>query len=303
MRVDPVSALTVGVASDALTTIAPSARPRAPTFFGLLIATPSAVPGSPTRAESAMWHFADSRLRRSTTMGLRAASGDVRPARVSVILAEQPAHDVRRDLLGAVVLTAALVVPRRTSTETGWPTSTLLCRAGGAALCASPSNVKASERQWTVMTSTEPFRVQRDDDVPGPWQVLAGGDRTGGGVMFGEARLPARTPGPGLHVHTREDEAAFVISGVVTFVVGDRRFEAGSGSLVWLPREVPHTFANCGDEPAWIFGTTTPAGLEAMFAEQAAYFDRLDGPPDPSRIREIGDRYGVRALGPPLTTE
>ena len=151
------------------------------------------------------------------------------------------------------------------------------------------------------MTLTEAFVVQRDPGIPGPWQVLAGGDRTAGSVIFGEARLPARTSGPGLHVHTREDEAVFVISGVMTFVVGDEWFRAGAGQLVWLPREVPHTFANLDDEPAWAFGTTTPAGREGMFVERAAYFDGLDGPPDPERIREIGDRYGVRALGPPLS--
>jgi quercetin 2,3-dioxygenase len=150
------------------------------------------------------------------------------------------------------------------------------------------------------MTLTESFVVHRDDRVPGPWQVLAGGDRTAGSVIFGEARLPPRSSGPGLHVHSREDEAAYVISGVMTFVVGDRRFEASTGDLVWLPREVPHTFANRGDEPVWALGVTTPAGLEGMFEEQSAYFDTLQGPPDPDRVREIGDRYGVRALGPPL---
>ncbi len=150
------------------------------------------------------------------------------------------------------------------------------------------------------MTLTEPVVVQRDQNVPGPWQVLAGGDRTAGSVMFGEARVPGHTSGPGLHVHTREDEAVFVISGVITFVVGDRTYRAGSGELVWLPREVPHTFANLDDEPAWAFGTTTPAGLEAMFAEQAEYFASLQGPPDPAKIGQIGARYGVRALGPPL---
>jgi len=66
---------------------------------------------------------------------------------------------------------------------------------------------------------------------------------------------------------------------------------------------VPHTFANLSDEPAWAFGVTTPAGLEDMFAEQSAYFGRLQGLPDPERIREIGDRYGVRALGPPISSE
>lgn len=152
------------------------------------------------------------------------------------------------------------------------------------------------------MTVTEPFVVMRDASVPGPWQVLAGAERTAGSVMFGEARLPPRTSGPGLHVHTREDEAVFVIAGVMTFVVGDRRFEGGAGELVWLPREVPHTFANLGDEPAWALGTTTPAGLEGMFAEQGEYFASLQGPPDPARIAEIGARYGVTALGPPLET-
>lgn len=150
------------------------------------------------------------------------------------------------------------------------------------------------------MTLTEPFVVRRDDDIPGPWQVLAGSDRTAGTVLFGEARLPARTSGPGLHVHTREDEAVYVVSGVLTVVVGAREFEAGSGELVWLPREVPHTFANLSDQPAWAFGTTTPGGLEGMFEEQSAYFASLDGPSDPERIAAIGEKYGVTALGPPL---
>jgi hypothetical protein len=87
---------------------------------------------------------------------------------------------------------------------------------------------------------------------------------------------------------------------VLTFVVGDRRFEASAGELVWLPRQVPHTFANLGDEPVWAFGVTTPAGLEGMFEEQGEYFATRHGPPDPVRIGEISDRYGVRALGPPL---
>lgn len=150
------------------------------------------------------------------------------------------------------------------------------------------------------MTLTDSFVASRDDEVGGPWQVLAGGDRTGGSVMFGEARIPPRTSGPGLHVHSREDEAVYVVSGVLTVVVGERRVRAAPGHLVWLPREVPHTFANLDDEPVWAFGVTTPAGLEGMFSEQAEYFAGLDGPPDPARVREIGDRYGVRALGPPL---
>jgi mannose-6-phosphate isomerase-like protein (cupin superfamily) len=130
--------------------------------------------------------------------------------------------------------------------------------------------------------------------------VLAGPELTGGGVGFGDARLPPRTAGPNLHVHSREDEAQYVVSGLVTFAVGDQTFEAGPEILVWLPRGVPHTFANRGSEPAWVVGITSPAGIEAMFEEQAAYFAALAGPPDEEYLRELGARFGVTTLGPPL---
>ena len=134
----------------------------------------------------------------------------------------------------------------------------------------------------------------------GPWRVLAGGGRTGGQAIFGEARLGPRSPGPSLHVHTREDEAAYVMEGVLTVRVGARTFEVGPGHLVWLPRGEPHTFANLGDSPVRVFGVTTPAGLEGMFEEQAAYFAGLTGPPDDTTVAAIGARYGVTVVGPGL---
>jgi uncharacterized RmlC-like cupin family protein len=151
------------------------------------------------------------------------------------------------------------------------------------------------------MTVTEPFLVPADEHRQQPWRVLAGGDRTGGSVTFGDARLPTRTAGPARHVHSREDEAIYVVSGLLTVEVGDRRHQAGPGSLVWLPRGVPHVFANLSDEPVWSVGVITPSGLEEMFAEVAAYLAGLTGPPDSETILEINARYGVTPVdGPPL---
>lgn len=152
------------------------------------------------------------------------------------------------------------------------------------------------------MSLSKPFTAKADPDA-GPWQVLADGARTGQAVVFGEAQLPPRSSGPNLHIHTREDEAAYVIAGTLTVHIGHDRLRAGPGTLVWLPREVPHTFANLDDEPVRVFGVTTPAGLEGMFAAQAAYFASLTGPPDEDIIDEIGERYGVRRVGPPLTPD
>jgi mannose-6-phosphate isomerase-like protein (cupin superfamily) len=133
-----------------------------------------------------------------------------------------------------------------------------------------------------------------------PWRVLAGPEMTGGGVGFGDARMPPHTAGPGLHVHSYEDEAQYVVAGTMTFKIGDDLFEAGPETLVWLPRGIPHTFANRGGEPAWVVGITSPAGIEAMFEEQAAYFAGLSGPPDNDYLSSLGARFGVTSVGPPL---
>ena len=151
------------------------------------------------------------------------------------------------------------------------------------------------------MTITQPFLVTGEEQRRDPWRVVAGGERTGGLVTIGDARIPARTAGPAWHIHSREDEAIYVTSGVLTVEVGGQRHQAGRGSLVWLPRGVPHTFANLSDEPVWTVGVITPSGLEEMFAEIAAYLAGLTGPPDQQTIIAINAKYGVRpADGSPL---
>ena len=151
------------------------------------------------------------------------------------------------------------------------------------------------------MTMTQPFLVVDDEQRRDPWRIVAGGERTGGLVTLGDARMPPRTPGPGRHSHSREDEAIYVTSGVLTVEVGDQRHQVGPGSLIWLPRGIPHTFANLSDEPVWAVGVITPSGLEKMFAEIAAHVAALTGPPDPQAITAINTKYGVCAVdGPPL---
>ena len=97
------------------------------------------------------------------------------------------------------------------------------------------------------MTFSSPFTATRNPDGP-PWLTLAGGDSTAGQVASGEAVLSPQSPvpspqssGPGLHVHTREDEAIYTIEGVLTVRQGGKTHEAGAGTLVWLTRNEPHT--------------------------------------------------------------
>ena len=147
------------------------------------------------------------------------------------------------------------------------------------------------------MTLTDPFVVHRREGHTESWRVLAGGDRTGGQVTFGEALLAPGESGPPRHVHAYEDESILVVSGVLTVHLGEETQEAGAGALVWMAREVPHQFENLGDEPVRAFGVITPAGLEKFFEWRDEFLASLSGPPTPEdleQILEMNARYGIR---------
>lgn len=69
-----------------------------------------------------------------------------------------------------------------------------------------------------------------------------------------------------VHVHAHEDESVFVIEGTVSVRLGKRTLRADTGSMVFGPRGVPHTFWNEGDSPVRMMMTVTPGeGFETYF--------------------------------------
>ena len=86
-------------------------------------------------------------------------------------------------------------------------------------------------------------RVKRGDEV---WLELKGS-------------LPPHRQGPPLHIHVAEDEEGFVRSGTLSAVLNGRRFTAGSGERVSLPRGSTHRWWNDGTEPLVFEGYARPA--------------------------------------------
>lgn len=77
--------------------------------------------------------------------------------------------------------------------------------------------------------------------------------------------LPQAGPPP--HVHGREDEMFYVLEGTMVFMDNTHTFTAGPGSVVYLPKNIPHTFKNIGNTPAKCILTALPSGFEAFTAE------------------------------------
>jgi mannose-6-phosphate isomerase-like protein (cupin superfamily) len=68
--------------------------------------------------------------------------------------------------------------------------------------------------------------------------------------------------GPPLHQHAAEDDSFYLLDGELTFVVDGEEVVARPGTFVLVPPEVPHTFANRGDEPARFVNVHAPAGFD-----------------------------------------
>lgn len=139
---------------------------------------------------------------------------------------------------------------------------------------------------------------------PGAFPAIkAGAADTGGLFTFCDGVLGPRTPGPALHVHDETDECFYVIDGHLQIQVGEERHDLGPGCFAWLPRHIPHAYANVSDSPVRAVSMHVPGGIEEFFAAQGAYFAQLQGPPDPEQIAAIWAGHPGRIVGPPIQVD
>lgn len=92
------------------------------------------------------------------------------------------------------------------------------------------------------------------------------------GYLFGEAPVSffvASTPqgrGPSLHKHPYV-EVFVVLSGALTFVVGDETLEATGGHIVVVPKETPHKYTNTGADVAQHVDIHTSGQMQTTWLE------------------------------------
>jgi quercetin dioxygenase-like cupin family protein len=67
------------------------------------------------------------------------------------------------------------------------------------------------------------------------------------------------------HVHTREDEAMYVLEGAIVAHVGTQELRADAGGFLFLPRGIRHDWDVVGDR-ARVLIITVPGGFESFLA-------------------------------------
>lgn len=100
------------------------------------------------------------------------------------------------------------------------------------------------------------------------YRFLATGDETNGKYAMWEAIVPPGG-GPPPHIHSREEEAFYILDGEITFTVNEEKIVAKAGTFANMPVGTPHSFKNESDQPAKMLISVAPAGLEQMFFEVA----------------------------------
>jgi mannose-6-phosphate isomerase-like protein (cupin superfamily) len=136
------------------------------------------------------------------------------------------------------------------------------------------------------------------------YTVKAAGWQTGASLAVIEANLGPHSGGTPLHVNTLEAENYYVTEGTLTFRLGERTVEAPAGTFVHIPRGMVHTHWNASGAPVRLVAFPAPAGFEAFFADLAGIMAGMPpGPPDIGKIAAFYERYGLRVVGPPPSSE
>jgi mannose-6-phosphate isomerase-like protein (cupin superfamily) len=114
---------------------------------------------------------------------------------------------------------------------------------------------------------------------------------TQGRFSLMERTLPPGGRMPPAHRHGGNDEAYFVLDGVVEFHVADEVFDGSSGMFVLVPAGEAHTFGNTRDEEARLLVLHAPA-LDGYFQD----LEQLWASPEaPDRDTEVAlmRRHGM----------
>jgi uncharacterized protein (TIGR02246 family) len=145
------------------------------------------------------------------------------------------------------------------------------------------------------------LKTRRDVDFQffgSPTVLHATGETTDGRFCLMEhVTMPPGLASP-YHRHHNEDEAFYVLDGHVRFVCDGEWMDAGPGTWVYGPREIPHGFKVMSAQPARMLLMCAPAGFEKFALELCAPVDAVPAPPDMAKLVAAASRFSVDILGP-----
>ena len=116
---------------------------------------------------------------------------------------------------------------------------------------------------------------------------------TGDSIMMFEEVVPAGTKST-LHLHHDSDEVAYVLSGEVTFLIGDEVTTGGPGTYAFMPRGVQHAWKSTADGRVLFLYTPGKAG---GLIEEQQRTGRKFAMMSETELADILGRHGWKMIG------
>jgi mannose-6-phosphate isomerase-like protein (cupin superfamily) len=114
---------------------------------------------------------------------------------------------------------------------------------------------------------------------------------TDGRFALVEHTIAPRKLAAPMHVHEREDEYSYFLSGRMGAQIGDHVVEAGPGELVFKPRGIWHAFWSASDEETRLLELISPGEFSNYFVELAPLLAADE--PDRAKLGEVQERYAL----------
>ncbi len=109
-----------------------------------------------------------------------------------------------------------------------------------------------------------------------------------------------------LHRHRDEAEAFYLLEGEMSYRAGEETFELYEGCFIYLPQGLPHAFRTRGKvrylaltEPGRLLHLYDEVGIPAP-ERRLPGEDGLPMAEEIARWNEVGPRYGLEVVGPPI---
>jgi quercetin dioxygenase-like cupin family protein len=148
-----------------------------------------------------------------------------------------------------------------------------------------------------IVVQPEEGLVSSSSTTPGrSYALKLLGGATGDSIMMFEETVPAGTKST-LHLHRDSDEVAYVLSGEITFLIGDEVTVGGPGAYAFMPRGVRHAWKSTGAETGKVLFLYTPAKAGGLLEEQHET-RRSFGEMNERELAGTLHRHGWELLGP-----
>jgi len=102
--------------------------------------------------------------------------------------------------------------------------------------------------------------------------------------------------GPPMHLHHHQDEIFYISEGQYLFQCGEQKYDLQKGDMIFLPRGIPHTWAQKTDTGKLLF-FFQPAGKMEEFFRQVQLSHGAVNPTDGAAMFENHD---MKITGPPI---